>query len=273
MLVLRPSAPNDLEALLRLAELTGPGMTNLPPDRKVLNAKLQASAAAFARNIGPGDAPRDEAYLLLLEDTDSGQVVGCGGVFAGVGLDRPFYSYRLLSVPHTSASLGVYRSYRVLQLVNEYEGAAEVGVLFLEPDRRRDGNGRFLSRARFLFVAEFRERFPKQIMAEMRGVQDASGDAVFWQHLGRHFFPLDFGAADRLSARGETQFIADLMPKHPVYACLLPQVAQAVLGVAHPDSRPAMALLEREGFRFEGCVDVFDAGPTLHCPIDTVHTV
>lgn len=273
MLVLRPAQPTDLDALERLARLAGPGMTNLPTDREVLTEKIHVSAASFTRPIGPGEQPLEEAYLLLLEDTANGRVVGCGGVFAMVGLKRPFYSYRLLPIPHTSSELDYYHTHQTLQVVNEYVGSAEVGILFLEPDYRRDRNGRLLSRGRFLFMAEFRHRFPERVMAEMRGVQHEDGSAVFWDHLGRYFFPMPFDAADRLSARGRTQFIADLMPRHPIYTCLLPKTAQAVIGVAHEASRPALRMLEREGFRFEGCVDVFDAGPTVHCPIDDVRTI
>ncbi len=273
MLILRPAAMADLDALERLAVLAGPGMTNLPTDREVLAEKLHISEASFARPISPDERPGEEAYLFLLEDTAVHQVVGCCGIFAVVGLERPFYSYRLLQIPHTSSEIDIYRSYQTLQMVNEYAGSAEVGILFLDPEYRRDRNGRLLSRARFLFMAEFRNRFPQQVMAEMRGVQRADGSAVFWDHLGHHFFQMDFNAADRLSARGRTQFIADLMPRHPVYVCLLPEPAQEVIGIAHQASRPALRMLEQEGFRFEGCVDVFDAGPSVHCPIDEVHTV
>jgi arginine N-succinyltransferase len=34
-----------------------------------------------------------------------------------------------------------------------------------------------------------------------------------------------------------------------------------------------MAMLLKEGFRFEGYVDVFDAGPQVHCNRDQVATV
>lgn len=273
MMLVRPTRTDDLDELARLAAEVGPGMTNLPANRKLLEDRIQLSIDSFAREISDADRPGEESYLFLMEDTASGQAVGCCGVIASVGLSRPFYSYRLVRLPHTSRELNRYETLTVLQMVNEYRGAAEIGTLYLTPDYRKDRNGRFLSRSRFLFMAEFSQRFPKLVMAEMRGVQDERGRCVFWEGVGRHFFDMDFSYADYLSAVGKYQFIADLMPKHPLYVRLLPKAAQKVIGVAHEASRPALKLLQREGFRFEGCVDVFDAGPSVHCPLDQIRTV
>ncbi len=273
MILVRPVGMGDLEALERLAMLAGPGMTNLPSEPELLERKVQSSIESFARTDVPAAAREDTFYLFAAEDTDSGQVVGCTGLMGAVGVTRPFYSYRIINLPHSSQELERYDTYTALQMVNEYRGAAEIGTLYLEPEARRDGNGRLLSRCRFLFLAAFRERFPELVMAELRGVQDARGRSVFWEALGRHFFDMDFSKADYLSALGNFQFIADLMPKHPVYVCLLARQAQEVIGVAHEQSRPALELLRREGFRYEGCVDVFDAGPTVHCPVEEIRTV
>jgi arginine N-succinyltransferase len=54
---------------------------------------------------------------------------------------------------------------------------------------------------------------------------------------------------------------------------LLPESARAVIGEVHDDTRPARTLLEQEGFRYEGYVDIFDAGPTLECFRDNIHAV
>ena len=262
MIVVRPVGEGDLDALERLAVLAGPGMTNLPAEPDLLERKVQISLASFARAEVSASEHEETAYLFVAEDPGSGQVVGCTGLMGAVGVTRPFYSYRIINLPYTA-----------LQMVNEYRGAAEIGTLYLEPEARRDGNGRLLSRCRFLFLAGFRERFPDLVMAELRGVQDARGRSVFWEALGRHFFDMDFSKADYFSAVGNFQFIADLMPKHPIYVCLLPPQAQEVIGIAHEHSRPALSLLRREGFRYEGCVDVFDAGPTVHCPTDEIVSV
>ncbi|MCH9673906.1 MAG: arginine N-succinyltransferase [Gammaproteobacteria bacterium] len=270
MLIVRPAALTDLDALERLAREAGPGMTNLPPDRGTLRERLVGSVAALSEPIS---SPGEESYLLVLEDLDPGTVVGCCAIFGAVGLTRPFYSFRLSKLPHTSRELGRFESVEVLQLVDEYAGASELAMLFLRQSHRRDGNGGFLSRSRFLFMGSFPERFAPRVMAEMRGVSDEAGRSILWESLGRHFFDMDFVSADRLSAEGHYQFIADLMPKFPVYVRLLPKAAQAAIGVPHPHTAPALALLNREGFRYEGCVDVFDGGPTVHCPMTQIRTI
>src|SRR6202008_1066906 len=82
-----------------------------------------------------------------------------------------------------------------------------------------------------------------------------------------------YSRADYLTGIGRKAFIAELMPRHPVYTQLLPEEARAVIGEVHADSMPARALLESEGFRYEGYVDIFDAGPTLECFRDTIDAV
>jgi arginine N-succinyltransferase len=269
MIVIRPVTTNDLPDLQRLAREAGSGMTSLPDKREHLESKLTSSVESFARDVRE---PDEESYWLVMEDTLRGQVIGSTAIIANVGLSRPFYSYKILQLAHTSRELDKYKPMKVLQVVNEYRGASEIGSLYLTPEYRKHRNGRLLSLCRFLFMAEFRQRFSDTVIAEIRGVQDSKGRSPFWDSLGRHFFDMDFSSADFLSSLGHYQFVADLMPKHPVYVCLLPPRAQAVIGIPHKASRPALEMLMREGFRFDNCVDIFDAGPTLSCPVDHIRT-
>jgi arginine N-succinyltransferase len=217
--------------------------------------------------------PGEEGYWLVMEDTRQGKVIGSTAVMACVGLSRPFYSYKILQLAHTSQELNKYKPMRVLQVVNEFRGATEIGSLYLAPEYRRHHNGRLLSRCRFLLMAEFPQRFADKVIAEIRGVQDEAGRSPFWDSLGKHFFEMDFSSADFLNSMGHYQFIADMMPKHPVYVCLLSPEARAVIGEPHDASRPALEMLKREGFRFDNCVDIFDAGPTVSCPLAQIYTV
>src|SRR5205807_6339316 len=57
------------------------------------------------------------------------------------------------------------------------------------------------------------------------------------------------------------KFIADLMPTHPIYIPLLPKEAQEAIGQVQEQTRPAVKILEEEGFKVSGMVDIFDAGP------------
>ena len=258
--VVRPVRPGDLPDLLALAASAGSGLTTLPAEGEALGSRIDRSLHAFARRGGP---PEGEAYLMVLEDRGLGRVVGTSGIFAGVGLSKAFYSYRILTLTQCCAGLGIKVDSRLLQLVNDYAGATEVGTLYLAPAWRRESNGALLSGCRYLMMACFPERFPDLVMAEMRGWQDEDGRSPFWEALGRKFFRMSFAEADLRSGLGDSQFIADLMPKHPIYVELLPPEAQAVIGKPHDAARPALRLLQKEGFRLSRAVDIFDAGPVV----------
>jgi arginine N-succinyltransferase len=96
----------------------------------------------------------------------------------------------------------------------------------------------------------------------MRGVSNSDGYCPFWESLGKRFFQIPFPDADILSARNK-EFIADLMPKFPIYLEFLSDEAQSVIGKPHPETAPAMALLLKQGFSKTDQVDIFDAGPKL----------
>jgi arginine N-succinyltransferase len=129
-----------------------------------------------------------------------------------------------------------------------------------------------LSLARFLFMIEHEACFDPVVLAEMRGVVDPHGRTPFWDAVGKHFFDIDYPKADYLSVINK-KFIADLMPKHPIYITLLPKEAQAVIGLVHEQTRPALRLLESEGFAWTGMVDMFDAGPIVTCPLREIRVV
>lgn len=270
MLRIRPVQPDDHADILSLAAIAGVGMSSLPQDAEVLEAKISRSVDSFA-STDPGRIER--SFLFVLEDPDVKKLVGTTGIVAHVGLSRPFYSYKLSTITQASAGLGIYSLQHVLHMVNDYTGATEIGSLFLLPEYRRDGIGRFLSRCRYLMIAEFAPLFSETLISEIRGVQGADGHSPFYDHLAGHFFQMDFKQADYIYATQGTQFIADLMPRYPIYTNLLAPEAQAVIGVPLEASRPAMQLLQTEGFRYEGYIDLFDAGPTMQAARRDIHTV
>lgn len=266
----RPARTDDLDSLAELAALTGGGFTNLPNDRAALERRLAKSDASLAADV---TQPAGEMYMLVLAHRGSGRVGGTAAVFASVGAEWPFYSYRLATLALHSPELG--RTFRtgVLHLVNDFDGAAEVGGLFLAPDLRAGGLGRLLARARYLFIARHRARIADHCVAELRGVIREDGSSPFWDGLAGRFFGMDFVEADRFNSLHGNQFIADLMPKFPVYEALLPDSAAAVLGVEHPAGKGARKLLEAEGFRYNRYIDIFDGGPTLDVETDRIRTI
>ncbi len=72
---------------------------------------------------------------------------------------------------------------------------------------------------------------------------------------------------------GDNGFIADLMPEHPLYTHLMDEMARSVIGKVHPDTRPALHMLESEGFRYTGFIDPFDGGPTVEAQVSDLQTV
>ncbi len=245
-------------------------MTSLPPDAAVLEEKIARSVASFS---GAKDVQGEESFLFVLEDTDAKKLVGTTGIVAHVGMSRPFYSYKLSTIVQASADVGVYSRQRVLHMVNDYTGATEIGSLFLMQSYRRDGIGKFLSRCRYLMLAQFPDIFSDIVISEIRGVQDVNGQSPFYKNLAQHFFQMDFQRADFVNATQGGQFISDLMPKYPIYVNLLHPAAREVIGKPLHASLPAMQLLELEGFRYQGYLDVFDAGPTMQAERALIRTV
>ena len=266
----RAARAADLPALMDLARLTGGGFTNLPADAAALAERLAWSDASFARL---DDAPDDELYILLLEQAATGRIGGCGMVFSRIGARWPFYSYKIGVLSQTSKALERTFSLPFLSLVTDHDGASEVGGLFLHPDLRTGGLGRLLARSRYLFVAQHRARFGDKMLAELRGVLDEDGNSPFWDALGAKFFGMSFPDADTFNGVHGSQFIADLMPKHPIYTALLPEGARAVIGQPHGKGRAALAMLEAEGFQYDNYVDIFDGGPTVTARTDQLRTV
>jgi arginine N-succinyltransferase len=266
----RPSRPGDLDAIYEMAKLTGGGFTNLPADRGALAAKLARAADAFAKGE---DAPGDELYMLVLENAETGRVGGTAQIFSQVGQHWPFYSYRLGTLSQNSRELGRTFRAEMLTLTTDLEGSTEVGGLFLHPRERAGGLGMLLARSRYLFIRLHRARFADRILAELRGVIDEAGGSPFWDGLAGKFFGMNFQEADEFNAIHGNQFIADLMPKHPIYTAMLPDSARAVIGLPHPSGRAAMRMLETEGFAHNGYIDIFDGGPTMIAATDQVRAI
>src|SRR3954467_9255159 len=188
MLVFRPITPEDLPQLGELAAAAGIGLTTLPKDPQLLENRILESRRSFERlamsskaaeKAGPGGAlggagerPGGEVYLFVLEDLHTGRIVGTSAIVSKVGGFEPFYAYKIETAVHESDILNVRKEIKSLKLVTDHNGPCEIGSLFLNPEYRKEGNGRFLSLARFLFIAERPKRFDPTVIAEMRGMVD-----------------------------------------------------------------------------------------------------
>ncbi len=269
MMIIRPICSSDLDALYQLAKGAGVGVTTLPANAELLAERITLSEKSFKRRL-----PRERAnYMFALEDTEAGRIVGVSAIEAYVGADDVWYNYRLSKSVNASKEIGVHTTNETLYLTNDLTGCSEVCSLFLDADYRHSQNGRLLSKCRFLFMREYPDLFSEKVIAEMRGYSDAQGRSPFWEALGRKFFGMDFSQADYLSGLGNKSFVAELMPKYPIYLAFLNEDAQRVVGEVHENTRPALEMLKGEGFNFNGFVDIFDAGPIVECFVRNVRAV
>lgn len=270
MLVVRCVQENDLQQLFDLIQQAEYGLTSLRISLEELENRIQHSV--FACSQTKISKPHGEVYVFVMEDLATRRIVGTSSIYSKVGGFEPNYSYEIEQSIHSSVDLGVHKVIEILHLREDHDGPTEIGSLFLSPDYWGEGHGRLLSMSRFLFMAEFPQRMEEEVIAEMRGVVDSAGVSPLWSALGSHFFQIDFPKADTLTARSK-KFIAELMPEHPIYIPLLPQSAQEVIGKVHQNTRPALTVLEKEGFEYRNRVDIFDGGPMLHCQRNQIRVV
>ncbi len=269
-MLIRPITPGDLDALLQIATESGPGFTSLMPDRDALSRKIDHSVDSFSRAI---HTPGDEHYLFVLEDSSTGEIMGTTGIEASAGLRRPLVHFRRNAVILHAGEPHKRRTEETLTRCQHYTGCTEICSLYLRPQFRRANAGKLLSRVRFLFMAIHPERFADTVIAEMRGVSDHTGQSPFWDWLKHRVADLDFLSATQQVGCGQSGFIEEFIPSVPLYTQEMSHAARAVIGQVHDDTRPARHMLEREGFRHRGFVDLLDGGPTLECPRSEIASV
>ncbi|MCX7116153.1 MAG: arginine N-succinyltransferase [Gammaproteobacteria bacterium] len=309
MILYRAVQESDLKSLAFLSLKSGVGVTTFPKDRATLVKRLHKACESFlshppppaslptsrglsagsndvGRSLDPADKPRDVGaipqgvsaiksayYWFILEDAATQTPIGVSAIETPIGISEPFYSYKRFTETQHSPSAHLSRTHELLTLSSDLAGSSELCTLFVDPAHRQAGYGRFLSLARFLFMAQFPERFQAKLIADLRGVSNARGISPFWHAIGKHFFPCSFKKADALTLQINKQFIADLMPTYPIYIDLLPPSARAVIGQPHPLTQAAMHLLSQEGFKHGDYIDIFDAGPTLEANLVELRTI
>ena len=266
MFLIRPIKKSDLDGLLDLLKDSGHGLTSLPKDKKILENKILISERSFEHR---GDRPNGESYLFVMEEVYTGKLVGVSGIISKIGGFDPYYFYRLQSEEKHSKMLDLKKEIKSLHVEKVHSGPAEICSLFLSPKFRNSQNGRFLSLARFLFMAENEKYFEETVIAEMRGQVNNEGHSPFWNAVGKKFMNIEFLQADYLTLKSK-KFIEELLPDHPILLDLLPEDAQKVVAEVHQHTVPARKILEQEGFKFNGLVGIFEPGPVLEAELKNV---
>ena len=270
MLVMRPAQMTDLSEVQRLAADSPVGVTSLPDDADRLRDKIAASEASFAADVSFNG---EESYFFVLEDSQTGCLVGCSAIVASAGYSDPFYSFRNETFVHASRSLSIHNKIHALSLCHDLTGNSLLTSFYIEPALVRTSASELNSRGRLLFVGSHPERFADTMVVEIVGHSDEHGDSPFWDAVGRNFFDMSYTDAERLSSLKSRTFFAELMPHYPIYVPLLPDAAQEAMGQVHPRAQITFDILMREGFETEHYIDIFDGGPTLHARTSGIRSI
>ncbi|MGA4635084.1 arginine/ornithine succinyltransferase subunit alpha [Pseudomonas solani] len=270
MLVMRPAQMADLADVQRLAADSPVGVTSLPDDAERLGEKIAASEASFAAEVSFNG---EESYFFVLEDTETGRLVGCSAIVASAGFSEPFYSFRNETFVHASRELKIHNKIHVLSLCHDLTGNSLLTSFYVQRELVGTSSAELNSRARLMFMASHPERFADAVVVEIVGYSDDEGESPFWNAVGRNFFDLNYIEAERLSGLKSRTFLAELMPNYPIYVPLLPDAAQESMGQVHPRAQITFDILMREGFETDNYIDIFDGGPTLHARTSGIRSI
>jgi arginine N-succinyltransferase len=247
---------------------------NLPNDREQLAQIIDVSVKSFAGKVPP--AKRELMFVLVERDAEGqDRVVGSSMIFAQHGSRQaPHVFFDVREEERYSETLDRHFKHTVLRIGYNYRGLTEVGGLVVLPGHRGHPEqlGKLLVYVRFLYVAMHREVFCEEVVSELMPPLETDGRSLLWEALGRHFTGLSYQEADRLS-RENKEFIRTLFPQDPIYASLLPQDAQALIGQVGRSSKPVERLLRRIGFQYAQRIDPFDGGPHFHARTEEISLV
>ena len=257
--IVRAAQESDLNDLYDLARQFS--LLNLPAEKKTISNQIEKSQDSFANKL-----PIEKArYLFVLEDLENKWVIGSSQIKAKHGTQElPTYSFQILKKERFSRSLGVGFIHQILRLKINQDGPTEIGGLVVDKGYRRrpEKVGRLMSLSRFMYIAHQPKQFSHELHSEMAPPLTEEGRSEFWEALGRRFTGMPYQEADLLSHQNK-EFIHSLFPEEDIYLCLLDSKARLVLGQVGPDTRPALHLLEKIGFKQKDEVDPFDGGPHL----------
>lgn len=264
--VIRSIGYEDLDNVVDIARQFS--LLNLPPDKKIIEKKIDLSIASFA-----GEVSKDEAqYIFVTEDIEGKWIAGSSQLIAKHGTENePTYSFEVLKKERFSRDLGVGFIHQILRLKINTNGPTEVGGLVVDKSYRNrpEKVGKGLSLARFVYLGMNKDKFQPRVYAQMAPPLTEEGRSEFWEALGRRFTGMPYQEADLLSQQNQ-EFIRSLFPEEDIYLALLEAKARLVMGRVGPETQPALHLLESMGFKYMSEVDPFDGGPHYHCKVSDI---
>lgn len=266
---IRGATRADEEALLALAAHLN--TVNLPNDRSSVRELLSHAEHSFDGSI----AVAKRKYVFLLWDIAKGVAIGSSSIIAQLGRrDAPYIYFDVIDEERYSKSIDKHFHHTLLRLGFSYKGPTELGGLVVAPSERGSPErlGRFVSYARFGFIAGRREAFRDQLLAELLPPLEPDGTSHLWEALGRRFTGMTYAEADLLSSR-DKEFIRDLFPLGEIHTSLFDDRARDVIGKVGAQTLGVERMLVAAGFRYARRVDPFDGGPHFVARTDDVTLV
>ncbi len=267
---IRGVVPSDEDQLHAVAHFLN--TVNLPDDREEIHAIVEYAQNSFTGHIKD---PKRRQYVFVLVDAEKKKLIGTSMIVAQLGRrDAPYIYLDVIDEERYSQTLDTHFKHTTLKIGYSYNGPTEIGGLILLPDYRLapERLGLMISYVRFLYIKMHRELFRDELLAELLPPLEPDGTSHLWNALGRHFTGMTYAEADLLSKKNK-EFIRGLFPEGTIYASLLPQQAQEVIGKVGPQTRGVEKMLKRIGFRYAERVDPFDGGPHFTAPTDEVSLV
>jgi len=256
--LIRPFAMADAPALLELILKSSGGLSSLQPRLDFLKDYIATSEKSYA---GKYPLEKPHKYLLGMFEQPSNRLVGCSAVKTQIGTESPFINFDL----HGDGEN------QTLRASSRFKGATEVGSLFLHPDYRDSGLGRYLAKVRYHLIGSEPWRFGDMVIAELRGICGKEGSPLY-DHLFEYKLDKTFLEADAEYFDRNPDSLGDIVPIGNVPTVDFPIEVKMSLAQPHPTGIGAMRLLQNEGFIFSGTIDLFDAGPIMSVHRDTIRT-
>jgi arginine N-succinyltransferase len=267
---IRGAVPSDEDQLLDVARHLN--TVNLPADRDEIRGLLDQAQKSFTGAIKD---PRRREYVFVVVDLAKERIVGTSMIIGQLGRrDAPYIYVDVFEEERYSATLDRHFRHVVLKIGYSYNGPTEIGGLIVIPEYRKKPEklGLLISYVRFLYIKLHRDWFRDELLAELLPPLEPDGTSHLWDAVGRKFTDMTYAEADRLSKKNK-EFVKGLFPEGAIYATLLPQNAQDVIGKVGVQTKGVERMLRRVGFRYAWRVDPFDGGPHFTAPTDEVALV
>ncbi len=287
---LRETIPADVSPLLGAAQSGNFRTLNFPSTHEGLERKIQSSQDSFRGVVADPDEREFMFTVLAKGDQRVSLPVGTSTLYAKHGTPaKPHHAYHIVRSTRLRSS-GVVDDDSVLILTQNHDGPSEVGALVVHDvisgkkdkthveilaegmrhtiDRTRR-YGLAASWIRFFWAAMpdqrayFKDRTClTEILPPLTHLPDGGRTNAFYEALAKKYFnDRPYDEMD-LVTQDDRSLISARLPALIKFSDLSTE-AQGILGQSRPESRPALRLLEKLGFRHTDRVDPLDGGPHL----------